>query len=170
MVLSFVPSSATPSPSIQAADPMRRVVEKLEGTHRLLLHAASTRTSPGDLEGMDELKEKWGVSAWKTYTQWGRTGAASSSPTTSAFASSTGAQARREEHRRAQGPAFRAAVLRAQPVQRLGVVAKRFPDVNFLIYHSGFVTGVPEEAYEPGRDGINTLVSSLQKNSVFSGL
>ena len=26
----------------------------------------------------------------------------------------------------------------------IGVVAKRFPDVNFLIYHSGFVTSVHE--------------------------
>ena len=28
----------------------------------------------------------------------------------------------------------------------IGVVAKRFPDVNFLIYHSGFVTDVAERA------------------------
>jgi len=34
----------------------------------------------------------------------------------------------------------------------IGVVAKRFPDVNFLIYHSGFVTGVGEQAYTLGRD------------------
>src|SRR5437879_13399854 len=45
----------------------------------------------------------------------------------------------------------------------IGVVAKRFPDVNFLIYHSGFVTGVAEQTYTPGRDGIDTLVASLQK-------
>jgi len=50
----------------------------------------------------------------------------------------------------------------------IGVVAKRFPDVNFLIYHSGFVSSVPEKAYSGG-DGIDTLVSSLQKNSVPPG-
>ena len=34
----------------------------------------------------------------------------------------------------------------------IGVVAKRFPDVNFLVYHSGFVTGVPERAYDHARE------------------
>jgi predicted TIM-barrel fold metal-dependent hydrolase len=50
----------------------------------------------------------------------------------------------------------------------IGVVAKRFPDVSFLIYHSGFVTGVPERAYA-GRgadDGIDTLIRSLLENGV----
>ena len=28
----------------------------------------------GDLDGMDELAEKWGVAAWKCYTQWGPDG------------------------------------------------------------------------------------------------
>ncbi len=75
MVLSFVPSRRDAEPvTIQAADAMRRVVEKLEGTHRLLLHGRVNPNQPGDLEGMDELKEKWGVSAWKTYTQWGPNG------------------------------------------------------------------------------------------------
>jgi hypothetical protein len=75
MVLSFVPSRRDAEPvTIQAADAVRRVVEKLEGTHRLLLHGRVNPNQPGDLEGMDELKEKWGVSAWKTYTQWGPDG------------------------------------------------------------------------------------------------
>ena len=50
----------------------------------------------------------------------------------------------------------------------IGVVAKRFPDVSFLVYHSGFVTGVPERAYS-GRgasDGIDTLIRSLVENGV----
>jgi predicted TIM-barrel fold metal-dependent hydrolase len=50
----------------------------------------------------------------------------------------------------------------------IGVVAKRFPDVSFLIYHSGFVTGVPERAYS-GRgadDGIDTLIRSVVENGV----
>jgi uncharacterized protein len=50
----------------------------------------------------------------------------------------------------------------------IGVVAKRFPDVSFLVYHSGFVAGNPERAYEGGakRDGIDTLVRSLVENGV----
>src|SRR5438093_10274710 len=50
----------------------------------------------------------------------------------------------------------------------IGIVAKRFPDVSFLVYHSGFVTGVSERAYT-GRgasDGIDTLIRSLVENGV----
>jgi hypothetical protein len=72
MVLSFVPSTRDTEPvTIQAADEVRRLVDKLEGTHRLLLHGRVNPNQPGDLEGMDELHQRWGISAWKTYTQYG---------------------------------------------------------------------------------------------------
>jgi hypothetical protein len=50
----------------------------------------------------------------------------------------------------------------------IGVVAKRFPQMNFLIYHSGFVPNNPELAFEAGagRDGIDTLIQSLIDNEV----
>jgi predicted TIM-barrel fold metal-dependent hydrolase len=52
----------------------------------------------------------------------------------------------------------------------VGRVAKRYPDVNFLIYHSGFVAGQPEGAYDAKRtDGIDALVTSLQQNGVRPG-
>ena len=48
------------------------------------------------------------------------------------------------------------------------MVGKRYPDVAFLIYHSGFVPGNPEQAWDPAanRDGIDTLVRSLVDNGV----
>ena len=59
MVLSFVPSPREAEPvTIQAADAMRRVVEKLEGTHRLLLHGRVNPNQAGDIEAMDELAER----------------------------------------------------------------------------------------------------------------
>jgi predicted TIM-barrel fold metal-dependent hydrolase len=50
----------------------------------------------------------------------------------------------------------------------IGVVAKRYPDVTFMIYHSGYVPGNPELPYDEGaqRDGIDTLVRSLIENDV----
>jgi len=171
MVLSFVPSRRDAEPvTIQAADAVRRVVDKLEGTHRLLLHGRVNPNQPGDLEGMDELKEKWGVSAWKTYTQWG--------PDGRGFFLSDDIGIRFIERARKlgvkniavhKGLPFGSQSYEHSQCSDIGVVAKRFPDVNFLIYHSGFVTGVWEQAYQPGRDGIDTLVSSLQKNSVSPG-
>ncbi len=50
----------------------------------------------------------------------------------------------------------------------VGVVAKRYPDVDFIIYHSGYEIGQPERAYEPGQahHGVDTLVESLLANGI----
>ena len=173
MVLSFVPSTRADEPvTIQAADAVRRIVDKLEGTHRLLVHGRVNPNQPGDLETMDELKEKWRVSAWKTYTQYG--------PQGKGYFLSNDVGVRFIEKARALGvkticvhkglPFGRQSYEHSQ-CSDIGVVAKRFPDVNFLIYHSGFVTSVPEQAYDESgrRDGIDTLVSSLIKNGLKPG-
>jgi predicted TIM-barrel fold metal-dependent hydrolase len=173
MVLSFVPSTRDAEPvTIQAADAMRRIVERLQGAHRLLLHGRVQPNQPGDLESMDELKEKWRVSAWKTYTQYGPDGAGyflSDEPGT-----------RLIEKARAlgvkticvhKGLPFGEKSYEHSQCSDIGVVAKRFPDVNFLVYHSGFVTGVREQPYDPAanRDGIDTLIRSLLNNEVKPG-
>lgn len=169
MVLSFVPSSRDAEPvTIQAADAVRRIVERLP-RHRLLLHGRVNPNQPGDLEAMAELKEKWGVSAWKTYTQFG--------PGGKGYFLSDEIGMRFIERARALGVKV-ICVHKGLPFGRrsyehsqcsdIGVVAKRFPDVKFLVYHSGFVTGVREQAYEHGakRDGIDTLIHSLVANDV----
>ena len=173
MVLSFVPSTRESEPvTIEAADAVRRIVEKLEGTHRLLLHGRVNPNQPGDLEAMDELKEKWGVSAWKTYTQYG--------PGGKGYFLSDDVGLRLIEKARAlgvknicvhKGLPFGKRSYEHSQCSDIGPVAKRFPDVNFLIYHSGFVTSVPEQAYDESgsRDGIDTLVTSLVKNGVRPG-
>jgi predicted TIM-barrel fold metal-dependent hydrolase len=173
MVLSFVPSTRESEPvTIEAADAVRRIVEKLEGSHRLLLHGRVNPNQPGDLEGMDELKEKWGVSAWKTYTQYG--------PGGRGYFLSDDVGLRFIEKARAlgvknicvhKGLPFGQRSYEHSQCSDIGVVAKRFPDVNFLIYHSGFVTSVPEGPYDESgkRDGIDTLITSLVKNQIPPG-
>jgi uncharacterized protein len=167
MVLSFVPSTREAEPvTIQAADAVRRIVDKLEGTHRLLLHGRVNPNQPGDLEGMDELAQKWGVSAWKTYTQYG--------PGGKGYFLSDEVGMRFIEKARALGvkvicihkglPFGRQSYEHSQ-CSDVGVVAKRFPDVKFLIYHSGYVTSVREGPYGKD-DGIDSLISSLVKNDV----
>lgn len=170
MVLSFVPSAREAEPvTIQAADEVRRIVERLEGTHRLLLHGRVNPNQPGDLEGMDELAQKWRVSAWKTYTQYG--------PGGKGYFLSDDVGTRFIERARKlgvkvicvhKGLPFGQRSYEHSQCSDIGVVAKRFPDVSFLIYHSGFVTGVPERAFN-GRgagDGIDTLIRSLIENEV----
>ena len=170
MVLSFVPSRRDAEPlTIQAADAVRRIVDRLEGSHRLLIHGRVNPNQPGDMESMDELRDRWKVSAWKTYTQWGVDG--------KGFFLSDEIGTRFIEKARAldvkvicvhKGLPFGRQSYEHSQCSDIGVVAKRFPDVKFLIYHSGFVTGVPERPFS-GRgasDGIDTLIRSLVENDV----
>ena len=170
MVLSFVPSRRDAEPlTIQAADAVRRIVDRMEGTHRLLLHGRVNPNQPGDLESMDELKERWKVSAWKTYTQWGVDGRGY-------FLSDEVGTRFIEKARRLgiivicvhKGLPFGRESYEHSQCSDIGVVAKRFPDVKFLVYHSGFVTGVPERAYTGAgaSDGIDTLIRSLVENGI----
>ncbi len=170
MVLSFVPSRPDAEPlTIRTADAVRRIVDRMEGTHRLLLHGRVNPNQPQDLQAMDELKERWGVSAWKTYTQFG--------PNGKGYFLSDDIGTRFIEKTRALGVKV-ICVHKGLPFGRqsyehskctdIGVAAKRFPDVAFLIYHSGFVTRVPEGPFE-GRgkdDGVDTLIRSLIENDV----
>jgi predicted TIM-barrel fold metal-dependent hydrolase len=173
MVLSFVPSARDAEPvTIQAADAVRRIVEKLEGTHRLLLHGRVNPNQPGDLETMDELAQRWGVSAWKTYTQYG--------PGGRGYFLTDDIGIRFIEKARAlgvkvicihKGLPFGKQSYEHSQCGDIGAAAKRFPDVAFLIYHSGFVSTVREQPYdhEARRDGIDTLVRSLVDNGVKPG-
>src|SRR5438874_2082338 len=169
MVLSFVPSAPDAEPlTIQAADAVRQIVDKMG--KRLLVHGRVQPNEPRDLDRMAELKERWKVAAWKTYTQFG--------PDGRGFYLSDELGTKFIEKARAlgvkticvhKGLPFGPRSYEHSQCSDIGVVAKRFPDVNFLIYHSGFVTGVREGPYGAGNDGIDTLVSSLQKNSISPG-
>ena len=120
MVLSFVPSRRDAEPlTIQAADAVRRIVDRMEGSHRLLIHGRVNPNQPGDLESMDELKERWKVTRVEDLYAVGR-GRQRILPVGRRRhpLHREGARARREGDLRAQGAALRQAVLRAQPVQR----------------------------------------------------
>ncbi len=170
MVLSFIPSHREKELlTIQEADETRRIVEQMEGTHRLLLHGRVNPNQPGDLEGMDELAEVWGVSAWKCYTQWGPDGRGF-------FLSDEDTGIPMIEKARALG-VKNVCVHKGLPFGErsyehslctdIGVVARMYPDVNFLVYHSGFINGKTEGPYDPSRgEGIDELIRSVEENGV----
>ena len=169
MVLSFVPSAREREPlTIEEAAATREIVERLEGTHRLMLHGRVNPNQPGDLEDMERLK-KFGVVAWKTYTQFGPEGKGF-------FMTDDVGLAFVERARKLgvkniaihKGIPFGPRSYEHSTCSDIGPIAKRFPDVNFLIYHSGWVPdGKPEGPYDPAReDGIDALVTSLQKAGV----
>lgn len=169
MVLSFVPSARDAEPlTIEEAVATREIVDKMEGPHRLMLHARVNPNQPGDLEDMERLA-KFGIVAWKTYTQFG--------PGGKGFFMTDDVGIAFCERARAigvknicihKGLPFGQKSYEHSTCSDIGPIAQRFPDLNFLIYHSGFVTeGAAEGPYDPSRtDGIDALVTSLQKAGV----
>jgi uncharacterized protein len=168
MVLSFVPSTREDEPlTIEEATATRDIVEKLEGSKRLFLHGRVNPNQPGDVEDMERLKE-FGVVAYKTYTQWGPSGKGfwMTDDVGVAFVE----KARKLGVRNIcihKGLDFGPKSYEHSTCRDIGPIARQFPDMNFLIYHSGFVSNKPEGPYDPARtDGIDALVTSVQKAGV----
>ena len=106
--------------------------------------------------------------AYKTYTQWGPSGAGfwMTDDVGVAFVE----KARKLGVRNIcihKGLDFGPKSYEHSTCRDIGPIAKQFPDMNFLIYHSGFVTSKPEGAYDPQRtDGIDALVTSVLKSGI----
>ena len=172
MVLSFVPTTRQDEPlTIEEAVATAQIVERMEGTHRLLIHGRVNPNQPGDLESMEELASRHRIAAWKTYTQFG--------PGNKGFFMDDEPGLKMIEKARKLG-VRNIAIHKGFPFGKesyehstcvdIGRVAKRFPDVNFLIYHSGFVGGQAEGPYDEKKtDGLDALVTSLLTNGVKPG-
>jgi hypothetical protein len=168
MVLSFVPSTREDEPlTIEEAAATRDIVEKMEGSQRLMLHGRVNPNQPGDVEDMERLA-KFGVVAFKTYTQWGPSGKGfwMTDDVGVAFVE----KARKLGVRNIcihKGLDFGPRSYEHSTCRDIGPIASQFPDMNFLIYHSGFVSTKPEAAYDAQRtDGIDALVTSVQAAGV----
>ncbi len=168
MVLSFVPSTREDEPlTIEEATATRDIVDKLEGSQRLMLHGRVNPNQKGDVEDMERLKD-FGIVAYKTYTQWGPDGAGfwMTDDVGVAFVEKARTLGVRNIciHK---GLDFGPKSYEHSTCRDIGPIAKQFPDMNFLIYHSGFVTSKPEGPYDPKRtDGIDALVTSLQGSGI----
>ncbi|ODT85910.1 amidohydrolase family protein [Phenylobacterium sp. SCN 70-31] len=168
MVLSFVPSTREGEPlTIEEAAATRAIVERMEGSKRLMLHARVNPNQPGDVEDMARLKG-FGITAFKTYTQWGPGGEGFwlTDDVGVAFIE----KARELGVRNIaihKGLPFGPRSYEHSTCRDIGPIAKRFPDMNFLIYHSGYVAGKAEGPHDPARtDGVDSLVTSLAEAGI----
>lgn len=171
MVLTFVPSRPDAEPlTIEEAEVTKRLLNNNGTSTRLLVHGRVNPNQDGDLDAMDELAERWKVSAWKTYTQWGPTGVGF-------WLDDEGTGRPFLEKARAlgikniavhKGIPFGPRSYEHSRCDDIGRVAKAYPDLNFLVYHSGFVPGQPEVAFAEGagKDGIDALVQSLLDHGI----
>ena len=167
MVLSFVPSSRDAEPvTIEEADATRRIVDAMEGDHRLMLHGRVNPNQPGDIEDMDRLAADFPISAWKTYTQWGPGGKGF-------FMTDEPGEKMIEKAKKLgvkniaihKGLAFGPQSYEHSTCAEIGEAAKRHPDINFILYHSGFDLSVKEEAFTPGAPKQALIDAGVTPNS-----
>jgi hypothetical protein len=179
-VLTFVPTSEDKMPLSHAeAGATRQIVEAMPGDHRLLLHGRVVPNLPGDLERMDELQERWDISAWKTYTQYGET------PDSGWWLNDDGVGRAFLEKVRASGvktischkglplpfPLMGKGNLEYRFCQDVGPAAREYDDINFIIFHSGYDPGMEEGPFTPGspRSGTDSLIQSVLDAELGSG-
>lgn len=172
-VLSAVPADAGENPlEVQEANETRRIMDEVSDSQRLVLHGlVLPDLGQAQLDGMQRLVEEEGVAAWKVYTPFQPSG------------SSGGWRLDDEtvgipfiERARSLGvkricahkglplvgfdPAF------ASP-DDIGVVAAAYPDVDFIVYHSGYETQTTEGPYNPmNPQGVDRLIKSMEDNGV----
>jgi predicted TIM-barrel fold metal-dependent hydrolase len=169
-VLTFVPSIEEDMPlSTEEAVITKSIVDALDGTERLLLHGRVIANAPGDIQRMDKLVKHWKIAAWKTYTQFGEGWWLDDPKVGIPFI----------ERARELGPKL-ICIHKGIPLAPMGKdltysrcddvgrVARRFPDVTFIIYHSGWDPAYKEGPFTPGvqKGGVDTLVQSLIDNGI----
>jgi hypothetical protein len=172
-VLSHVPGTLDTNPlAHDDALATKKIIDALDGTERLLLHGRVHPNVPGELERMDAIASSVKLAGWKTYTQFGPPGM---SATGGYWLDDEPGLAMIENARR-QG-VRNICVHKGIPLGRRGLeyagcddigrVARRFPDMNFIVYHAGFDPGRGERAADAARpSGVDNLVASLRTNGI----
>lgn len=166
-VLSQVPAVPGNNPlETDEAAATREIINRLADSERLIIHGIVVPDrGPEQLDGMQALKEEQRIAAWKVYTQfggWRLDDEAIGIPFIE--------KARELDvklicaHKGLSQFGLDPAVSTPQDI---GVVAPMYPDVNFLVYHSGYELGVPEGPYNPASlQGVDTLVTAVLDNGI----
>lgn len=164
-VLSQVPAVPGHSPlETSEAAATREIVNRLADSERLIIHGiVLPDRGPEQLDGMQALEEEHRIAAWKVYTQfggWRLDDEAIGIP----FIERARALdvklicAHKGLSQFGLDPAF------SSP-EDIGAVAPMFPDVSFIVYHSGFEIDVPEGPYDPeSLRGVDTLIKAVLNN------
>jgi hypothetical protein len=169
-VLSAVPANPGDDPlTADEAAATRELVQMTFGSPRLQIHGLvvpNFAPMPAQLDGMQRLAEELKIKAWKCYTHFG----ANTAPW---FLDDPNVGIPFIEKARQLGVKLICIHKgisnnsRFGTCRDVGVVAKMFPDVTFIIYHSGYELGRTEGPYNPNSTrGIDTLIKSLQDNGV----
>ena len=165
----------------------RELIDRLGGTGRLINHCAVNPNVGGEFELMNRWAEWCKPAGWKVYTMFGAQGAGSMShPEFPAWALDD----------ETCGQPFLQSVMKSgvrmvsahkgisvgsdtgwdgpSSPRDIGPAAKAFPDINFLVYHSGYEPRVGDQEEGPYSEevshiGTNRLVKSLKDAGIGPG-
>jgi predicted TIM-barrel fold metal-dependent hydrolase len=158
----------------------RELVDRLGGSGRLLNHAVVHPDLPGEIETLAERGERLRPVGWKVYTL-GRTGPEGSRTNTGWYLDDEETGLPFLERVRASGVrrvCVHKGISQLVPTgspRDVGPAAAAFPDLDFLIYHSGYEIPLPgtkpEGPYTQATagDGTNRLVASLRAAGIPPG-
>jgi hypothetical protein len=162
----------------------RDVFERYAGTGRVLTHTiVHPNFGPAELDAMTEWQARLRPSGWKCYTLWGPPTKAS--PTGGWFLDDDEVGFPFLERVRALGPRVvathkgiggpvpDASVAAASP-RDIGPAAAAFPDVTFVVYHSGYERDPsgqegPYDPAAPAPSGVDRLVRSVADAGIGAG-
>jgi predicted TIM-barrel fold metal-dependent hydrolase len=174
-VLSAIPVAPSASPlTIDDMEHARRVAERVCHDERLLLHGQalpSIGTLDAQLAAMDDLVADHRIAAWKIYTHapgrgWYLDDHDGAAPQVgNAFL----------EKVKSIGPrivcvhkGFGGGSAYASPVD-IGPAARAYPEIAFVVYHSGYEAGNREGPYVADGRGVDRLVRSLADAGIGPG-
>lgn len=152
----------------------RAIVDGRAGGGRVLTHAIVHPNVRGDLEAMGVWAQECRPSGWKVYPLYGpRPGDPAESgwflddDTGTAFLEQVRALGPRRVavHKGISGAIAGAAPAGASP-RDVGPAAAAFPDIDFLVYHSGYEPNVDEGPHEAGASGVDELIDSCAEHGI----
>ena len=164
----------------------RQLIERLSGTGRLINHCVVTPNIPGDIEMMDRWSDWCRPAGWKVYTMFGQQAEGFMNWDAPPWTLDD-EQSGQPFLRQAQETGVRVVCAHKgltfgpdtgwdgpSSPKDVGPAAKAFPDINFLIYHSGYEVrqGAEEEgpySEETAHKGTNRLIKSLKDAGVEAG-
>ncbi len=175
--LPIYPEGSPLSPQIMAET--RRIVEGLCRDERVLLHGQvlpNVGTLESVLDGMEQTASRYPIRAWKTFTHFPD------------FFDPGGGAWWLDDHERGLPPVGEPFIRRSvdlgirticvhkglsggsrysSPVD-VGPAARSFPDVNFVVYHSGYESGGFEGPFTAptAEVGVNRLIASLERSGI----
>jgi predicted TIM-barrel fold metal-dependent hydrolase len=150
----------------------RDLISQLGGQGRLLAQGVVyPNGGPDALDDMQALEEEMHVVGWKVYTPWGPSGVGFwlDDP-------SVGLPFLERVRRSASKIVFCHKGLPwpiwdgkyASP-RDIGPVARQYPDIRFVVYHSGFEPSVEEGPFRRDGNGVDRLIQSCAQNGIGAG-